>query len=209
MSFHSLFSFTIFFTFRVSPSNVSLSFRLSDGKRPVHRCPARDDSPLASEIARSPRGIATKIGIRTDARVHRSEKRNFLERTLVRSREREGYAPRSRTDAALNVKVPRVKRQVGVGREGSGPSPLLVSAGPTVLDGEPRARFMANERNPSALFFVLEKGGGASVGPDDVHGARSRREVPYFIGGNETPESCVENNHWSWTVKRLKLFVWL
>ncbi|EGI62595.1 hypothetical protein G5I_09069 [Acromyrmex echinatior] len=49
----------------------------------------------------------------------------------------------------------------------SGPSPLLVSTGPTA-PGELRTRFMANERNPSVLFYVLKKGGGASVGSDDL-----------------------------------------
>ncbi|KYM84464.1 hypothetical protein ALC53_05250 [Atta colombica] len=56
----------------------------------------------------------------------------------------------------------------------NGPSPLLVSTGPTA-PGELRTRFMANERNPSVLFYVLRKGGGASVGSDDLTGSEPSR----------------------------------
>ncbi|KYQ59259.1 hypothetical protein ALC60_01845 [Trachymyrmex zeteki] len=69
----------------------------------------------------------------------------------------------------------------------SGPSPLLVSTGPTA-PGELRTRFMANERNPSVLFYVLRKGGGASVGSDDLLAGPgpSRSSLLYRIFLRET-----------------------
>jgi hypothetical protein len=76
--------------------------------------------------------------------------------------------------------VPQVRRQVGVGREGTGPSPPLVSTGPTA-PGEPQARFIANERGiQCSLLHLRVKGGGGFAESDDAPRGPGPAEVSYF-----------------------------
>lgn len=105
----------------------------------------------------------------------KSRREARLETTLVRNlEERTRYALADRR-GTCGLKLASGGTPGGrVGRE-AGSSPLLVLIGPTA-PGEPRARFVENERNPSVFLYVLEKGGGASV--LDLSRARAPSKFP-------------------------------
>lgn len=94
--------------------------------------------------------------------------RDFLRTTLVRTRGEDTHRARGPTRHLGVWRCLRWDARWIPGEKAQRrPSPLLVPTGPTA-PGELRTRFIANERNPSVLFYVLGKGGGASVESDDL-----------------------------------------
>jgi len=92
----------------------------------------------------------------------------FSQETLMRTRGEDTHRARGPTRHLGVWRCLRWDARWVPGEKAQRPSPLLVSTGPTAPGELQRTRFMANERNPSILFYVLGKGGGASVGSDDL-----------------------------------------